>query len=150
MSRPLFNAGKGSVFTSAGPNELDAPIMDGKTRNAGAVAGVKRIKNPISLARLVMEKSPHVMMAREGRSREKDTYVDGFFNTPWLDIQHGDFMRTAYIDKEKFEALKDRYYELGGWDAKTGWPMRAKLEELDMKDVADALEMENKLPASET
>lgn len=63
---PLFNAGKGAVFTSEGTNELDASIMDGKTRNAGAVAGVKKIKNPISLARLVMEKSPHVLMARDG------------------------------------------------------------------------------------
>jgi beta-aspartyl-peptidase (threonine type) len=59
---PLFNAGKGAVFTSAGTNELDASIMDGKTLKAGAVASVKRIKNPISLARLVMEKSPHVML----------------------------------------------------------------------------------------
>jgi len=63
---PLFNAGKGAVFTSAGTNELDASIMDGKTLQAGAVAGVKHIKNPISLARLVMEKSPHVMMVGEG------------------------------------------------------------------------------------
>ena len=59
---PHFNAGKGAVFTSAGTNELDAAIMDGQTLKAGAVASVKRIKNPISLARLVMEKSPHVML----------------------------------------------------------------------------------------
>jgi beta-aspartyl-peptidase (threonine type) len=59
---PHFNAGKGSVFTSAGTNEMDAAIMDGKTLAAGAVASLKRIKNPISLARLVMEKSGHVMM----------------------------------------------------------------------------------------
>jgi L-asparaginase / beta-aspartyl-peptidase len=59
---PHFNAGKGAVFTDAGTNELDAAIMDGKTLKAGAVASVKRVKNPISLARLVMEKSPHVMM----------------------------------------------------------------------------------------
>jgi beta-aspartyl-peptidase (threonine type) len=63
---PLFNAGKGAVFTSEGTNELDAAIMDGATLKAGAVAGVKRIKNPITLARLVMEKSPHVMMVGEG------------------------------------------------------------------------------------
>lgn len=59
---PHFNAGKGAVFTSAGVNELDAAIMDGKTLKAGAVASVRRIKNPVSLARLVMEKSPHVML----------------------------------------------------------------------------------------
>jgi L-asparaginase / beta-aspartyl-peptidase len=59
---PHFNAGKGAVFTSAGVNELDAAIMDGQTLKAGAVASVKHIRNPISLARLVMEKSPHVML----------------------------------------------------------------------------------------
>jgi beta-aspartyl-peptidase (threonine type) len=63
---PLFNSGKGSVFTAEGVNELDASIMDGQTLKAGAVAGVTRTRNPISLARAVMEKSPHVMLAREG------------------------------------------------------------------------------------
>jgi L-asparaginase / beta-aspartyl-peptidase len=63
---PHFNAGKGSVFTSAGTNEMDAAIMDGKTLAAGAVAALKYVKNPISLARLVMEKSGHVMMDGEG------------------------------------------------------------------------------------
>src|SRR5881392_3208264 len=63
---PHFNAGKGSVFTSAGTNELDAAIMDGKTLAAGAVASLKHIKSPINLARLVMEKSGHVMMDSEG------------------------------------------------------------------------------------
>ncbi len=63
---PLFNAGKGAVFTADGKNELDASIMNGKTQNAGAVAGLHRVKNPITLARAVMEKSPHVMMIGEG------------------------------------------------------------------------------------
>jgi len=63
---PLFNAGRGAVFTSEGRNELDAAIMDGRTLAAGAIAGVTRVKNPISLARLVMEQSPHVMMIKEG------------------------------------------------------------------------------------
>jgi beta-aspartyl-peptidase (threonine type) len=63
---PHFNAGRGSVFTSAGTNEMDAAIMDGKTLNAGAVTNLRHIKNPISLARLVMEKSRHVFMAGEG------------------------------------------------------------------------------------
>ena len=63
---PLFNAGKGAVFTEEGKNELDASIMDGATRNAGAVAGVTKVKNPIKLARAVMENSRHVMFAREG------------------------------------------------------------------------------------
>lgn len=63
---PLFNAGKGAVFTNAGTNELDASIMDGKTLNAGASAGTKTVKNPISLARTIMEHSPHVMLAGQG------------------------------------------------------------------------------------
>lgn len=63
---PLFNAGKGAVFTGDGTHELDASIMDGKTLQAGAVAGVKHVKNPIALARLVLEKSPHVMMVGDG------------------------------------------------------------------------------------
>ena len=63
---PLFNAGKGAVFTADGKNELDASIMEGRNLKVGAVAGVSHIKNPINLARLVMEKSPHVLMAREG------------------------------------------------------------------------------------
>ena len=63
---PLFNAGKGAVFTNAETNELDASIMDGKTLNAGASAGTTNVKNPINLARKIMENSPHVMMARDG------------------------------------------------------------------------------------
>jgi beta-aspartyl-peptidase (threonine type) len=63
---PLFNAGKGAVFTADGKNELDASIMEGKNLNAGAVTGVTHIKNPISLARKVMEKSPHVFLAGKG------------------------------------------------------------------------------------
>ncbi len=63
---PLFNAGKGAVFTNAGTNELDASIMDGSNLNAGASAGTKTVKNPISLARAIMERSPHVMLSGEG------------------------------------------------------------------------------------
>lgn len=66
---PNFNAGRGAVFTADGRNELDASIMDGRTRAAGAVAGVTRTKNPIALARGVMEKSPHVMLSGPGADR---------------------------------------------------------------------------------
>ena len=63
---PLFNAGKGAVFTHEGRNELDASIMDGRTKKAGSVAGVTIIRNPITAARAVMEKSAHVMMVGRG------------------------------------------------------------------------------------
>ncbi len=63
---PLFNAGRGAVFTHEGANEMDASIMDGNGRRAGAVAGVTTVKNPVTAARAVMEKSRHVMMAGKG------------------------------------------------------------------------------------
>lgn len=63
---PLFNAGRGAVYTNEGKNELDASIMEGKGMNAGAVAGVSTVKHPISAARAVMEHSPHVMMSGKG------------------------------------------------------------------------------------
>jgi beta-aspartyl-peptidase (threonine type) len=63
---PLFNAGRGAVFTSAGTHEMDAAIMEGRTLMAGAVGSVKRVKNPILLARAVMEKSQHILLAGTG------------------------------------------------------------------------------------
>ncbi|MBN1252779.1 MAG: isoaspartyl peptidase/L-asparaginase [Bacteroidales bacterium] len=65
---PLFNAGKGAVFTHEGKNELDASIMDGKTLNAGAVSGVSNIKNPIELANKIMTNSKHVILSGTGAS----------------------------------------------------------------------------------
>ena len=73
---PLFNAGHGAVFNSAGAHELDAAIMDGRTRNAGAIAGVSRIRNPILLASEVMTASPHVMLA--GAGAEEFAVSQGF------------------------------------------------------------------------
>ena len=69
---PLFNAGKGAVFTHDGTNELDSAIMDGRDLSCGSVAGLKTVKNPVSLARLVMEKSPHVFMVGDGAERFAD------------------------------------------------------------------------------
>lgn len=66
---PLFNAGRGAVFTHEGRNELDASIMDGATQKAGAVGAVTTVRNPIQLARAVMEKSPHVMLTGPGAER---------------------------------------------------------------------------------
>lgn len=84
----LFNAGKGAVFTHDGSNELDASVMDGKTLAAGAVAGVRTVRNPITLARAVMEKSPHVMMA--GRGAEQFAKEAGI-----------EIVDTAYFRTEK-------------------------------------------------
>jgi beta-aspartyl-peptidase (threonine type) len=66
---PHFNAGRGAVFTAEGKNELDSSIMDGATLKAGAAAGVMRTRHPISMARAVMEKSPHVMLIGPGADR---------------------------------------------------------------------------------
>jgi len=66
---PLFNAGKGAVFTAEGKNEMDASIMDGRNLDAGAVASVRHIKNPILAARVVMEKTPHVLIIGEGAEK---------------------------------------------------------------------------------
>ena len=91
---PLFNAGKGAVFTLDGRNELDASIMDGSTLKAGAVCGVTRIRNPIELARAVMEKSEQVMLA--GTGAEEFAAAQGFsfvpqsyFHTPerWMQLE---------------------------------------------------------------
>ncbi len=105
---PLFNAGKGSVFTNEGKNELDASIMYGKELDAGAVGGVMNIKNPISAARMVMEKSPHVMMVRQGAqdfaiSHGLDTVDRGYF-----------FTQGSYDELQR--ALKNENHE----DAKKG------------------------------
>ena len=71
---PLFNAGKGAVFTEEGNVELDASIMDGKKINAGGVASLKHIKNPITLARFVMEHSPHVLLFGDGAEKFADEF----------------------------------------------------------------------------
>ena len=63
---PRFNAARGAVFTNRGTHELDAAIMDGRTLSCGSVAGIKNVRNPITLARRVMERSPHVMLAGTG------------------------------------------------------------------------------------
>ena len=84
---PLFNAGKGAVFTHDGHNELDASVMDGNTGQAGAVAGVRTVKNPIRAARAVMTDSPHVMLAGEGadafaRAKGLEQVDPSYFETP--------------------------------------------------------------------
>jgi beta-aspartyl-peptidase (threonine type) len=91
---PLFNAGKGAVFTNEGKNELDAAIMNGRTLAAGSVAGVTTVRNPITAARAVMEKSGHVMMVGPGAEKfaalNGVTIVDpSYFHTDsrWRSLQ---------------------------------------------------------------
>ena len=92
---PLFNAGKGAVMTAAREHELDASIMDGRDRNAGSVAGVKRVKNPILAARAVMDQSEHVMFAGEG--------ADAFAESVGLDM-----VDNSYFTTERREQALDR------------------------------------------
>ena len=100
---PLFNAGKGAVFTHDGKNELDSSIMDGKTLAAGAVAGLHRVKNPITLARAVMEKSPHVMMTGDGAEKfaaeQKIELVDPKYF--WTQERWDSLQRILKQEKEK-------------------------------------------------
>lgn len=84
---PLFNAGKGAVFTYQGTHELDASVMDGHTLEAGAVAGVSRIRNPVLAARAVLEHSPHLLLIGEGAeqfaaARGLEQVEPDFFSTP--------------------------------------------------------------------
>lgn len=106
---PLFNAGKGAVYTFDEEHELDASIMDGKTLNAGAVAGVKKIKNPIDAARAVMDKSIHVMLSGKGAEifaeQQGITLIDNrYFNTPF---RHEALIR-AKLKLEKDTSAWDR------------------------------------------
>lgn len=101
---PLFNAGKGAVFTNEGKNEMDAAIMDGKTLKAGAIAGVTTIKNPIRGAIAVMEKSPHVLMAGKG--------ADLFAKEQGLEIVDPSYFYTEARYKALQKAKEEEKVEL--------------------------------------
>lgn len=98
---PLFNAGKGSVFTHQGTHELDACVMNGRTCDAGAVAGVSRIRNPILAARAVLENSQHVLFAGEGAEK--------FATAHGLEMVAPDFFFT----QSRFDQLHRAQAELG-------------------------------------
>ena len=129
-NNPLFNAGKGAVFTNEGVNELDAAIMDGKTLAAGSIAGVRTIKNPITAARAVMEKSEHVLLS--GRGAETFAAAQGieivdpsYFYTPerWKGLQRAkqrdslDQLKkagqVAYETENEEQRRKDKYGTVG-------------------------------------
>lgn len=102
---PLFNAGRGAVFTYHGTNELDAAIMDGSTRAAGAVAGVTHTKNPVTLARKVMEAGPHVFLSGAGaeefaREQGVEQCDEDWFATPerWRQLQELKAKKLGWFD----------------------------------------------------
>lgn len=119
---PLFNAGKGAVFSNAGKNEMDASIMNGEDLTAGAVAGISNIKNPISLAKGIMQKSEHVFLAGNGAIEfahligsefEDDTY---FFEQMRFDqLQHAKQSDGVFLDHttDKFEQGEKKFGTVG-------------------------------------
>ncbi|MGH8153278.1 MAG: isoaspartyl peptidase/L-asparaginase family protein, partial [Rhodanobacteraceae bacterium] len=100
---PYFNAGRGAVFTHEGINELDAAVMDGATLRAGAIAGVRHVRNPVALARAVMERSPHVMLAGEG--------AEAFARTQGIALVEPGYLRTDARWQQLQDALQQ---EAGG------------------------------------
>ena len=103
----LFNAGKGSVLSNKGVVEMDASIMNGQNLNAGAISGIKTIKNPISAARLVMEKSEHVFLSGEG--------AEEFAKLQGLDIINNEYFITetrlrSLLNAKKRDSIKDNKF----------------------------------------
>ncbi|HNR48268.1 MAG TPA: isoaspartyl peptidase/L-asparaginase [Bacteroidia bacterium] len=109
---PLFNAGRGSVFTHEGLHEMDAAIMDGNSGNAGAVAGVKSVRNPIVLARLVMEKTEHVMLHGNGAEElaklhhlpfeSPEYFYDAYRYEQWQSIRDTETTQLDHSKNKKF------------------------------------------------
>lgn len=110
---PLFNAGKGAVFTHIGTNELDASIMCGKDLNAGAVAGVNDIKNPISAARKVMENSEHVMLSGKGASQFAQQQGIAIVDTSYFFTADRWNYLQKILNKEREMTQTDRHGTVG-------------------------------------
>jgi beta-aspartyl-peptidase (threonine type) len=103
---PLFNAGKGAVFTNEGTHELDAAIMDGRDLSCGSVAALRTVRNPISLARMVKERSPHVFMVGEGAEKfasemKVERVENGWFSTPRRREQWQEAVRKEKEEKDR-------------------------------------------------
>lgn len=108
---PLFNAGRGSVYTAAGTHEMDASIMEGQGRMAGAVSAIAGVKNPVKLARLVMEKSGHVFLTGLGAAefakgmhcemKPPSYFHDDFRYQQWLDLRGTDDVQLDHVVKKE-------------------------------------------------
>jgi len=109
---PHFNAGRGAVFTHDGTQEMDAAVMDGATRGAGAVAGVGCVRNPVRLARAVMEHSPHVMLAGSG--------AEAFAREQGLELADPGYFRTEHRWQQLQQALAREPGSPGHEDAQDG------------------------------
>ncbi|EPR72830.1 Isoaspartyl aminopeptidase [Winogradskyella psychrotolerans RS-3] len=115
---PLFNAGKGAVFTATETHEMDASIMDGKTLNAGAVSLITGIKNPVKLSRDVMEKSEHVFLAGDGamqfakelnyKLKDASYFYDEFRHKQWLDIKDTDSFQLDHASDKNEKSVAER------------------------------------------
>ena len=112
---PLFNAGKGSVFNAEGSHELDASIMDGRDRSCGAVAGVSTVKNPVSLARLVMTKTPHVLLAADGAEQ-----FAGEMGVPRVETKYFDTERQFERWQKVMNAASEQEAEAADRERKMG------------------------------
>lgn len=110
---PRFNAGKGAVYTAEGVHELDASLMDGHTRRAGAVAGVRTIRNPVRLARAVMDHSGHVLLMGQGAERFADTRADiARVDNAWFDTgtRHAQLLQEQARERAQAASLKGAYF----------------------------------------
>lgn len=115
---PHFNAGKGSVYTADGDHELDASVMEGHTRRAGAVAGVVTVRNPVRLAREVMEHSPHVLLIGAGAEAFADTRAEvERVDNHWFDtdVRHQQLLQARQrereaADRDQAQDLRGKYF----------------------------------------
>ncbi len=122
---PLFNAGKGAVFAHDRTHELDAAIVDGSTRAAGAVAAVRTVRNPVRLARLVMEKTPHVLLVGDGAESFATTVAIERVENSWFSTER----RWRQLEDELARA-KERQRKVA--PARAGSPMEDEDEDEDV------------------